>query len=220
MHAAYKLYAERRKRYAAAAAFKAVCRLSSRYRTPFSSVTGGFVSVIVTSCCKSTILCLYTLSTSSFNIMFVHRELIALVIVAFSATNKITASSTSRRHLRGPGTEFEDLLAVFFEEDEEERHLSALPPPEGSTYAPTPTPEPAECNQPCSDDEVCARESPNAKAKCHTSALKIHLTTPVQATTCASLLCLTVKDMLMYSISSVSASNLKARICACILTAD
>ena len=52
------------------------------------------------------------------------------------------------------------------------------------------------------------------------SALKILLKTPVRATTCASLLCLTVKDLLMYSISSVSASNLKARICACILTAD
>ena len=104
--------------------------------------------------------------------MLVHRELIALVIVAFSATTKVAASSTSSRHLRGPGTEFEDLLAVFVEEDEEERHLSALPPPEGSTYAPTPTPEPAECNQPCSDDEVCARESPNARARCYTKCSK------------------------------------------------
>eukprot|EP00985_Skeletonema_marinoi_P030500 scaffold32326_cov142-Skeletonema_marinoi.AAC.3 len=153
--------------------------------------------------------------------MLVHRELIALVIVAFSATTKVAASSTSSRHLRGPGTEFEDLLAVFVEEDEEERHLSALPPPEGSTYAPTPTPEPAECNQPCSQTTRCVPASlPMPELDVTPSALKILLKTPVRATTCASLLCLTVKDLLMYSISSVSASNLKARICACILTAD
>ncbi len=115
------------------------------------------------------ILCFPTLLTF-FNNMLNHRDLITIFIVtmAFSAINKVAASPTSSRHLRGPHVELEDLLAVFVEEEEEERHLSALPPPEGSTYAPTPTPIPAECNQPCQDDEVCARESPNARAKCHT----------------------------------------------------
>ena len=112
--------------------------------------------------------------------MFIYRDLIAiaLFIVAFSVINKVSALPTSSRHLRGPDVELEDLLAVFVGAEEEERHLSsaaaaaaaaaATTMPEGSTYAPTPTPIPAECSKPCKDDEVCARESINARAKCHT----------------------------------------------------
>ena len=39
--------------------------------------------------------------------MFVHCELIALFVVAFSTTSIVAASSTSSRHLRGPGVELE-----------------------------------------------------------------------------------------------------------------
>jgi hypothetical protein len=108
--------------------------------------------------------------------MLVHRELIviALIIMALSATNKVAASSSSSRHLRGPGVEPEDSLAadsVVVEKEEEERHLGATAPPgipqDGATNAPTPTPIPAECNPACGDGEVCAREWPDAKAKCY-----------------------------------------------------
>jgi len=140
--------------------------------------------------------------------------------VAFSATDKVAASSTSSRHLRGPGTEFEDLLAVFVEEDEEERHLSALPPPEGSTMLRLLRLKQLSATNLAQTTRCVPASLPTPKLNVTPSALKIHLTTPVRATTCASLLGLTVKDLLMYSISSVSASNLMARICAYILTAD
>ena len=152
--------------------------------------------------------------------MLVHRELIALVIVAFSATNKVAASSTSSRHLRGPGTEFEDLLAVFVEEDEEERHLSALPPQRAPPMLRLLRLNQLSATNLAQTTRCVPASLPMPELDVTPSALKILLKTPVRATTCASLLCLTVKDLLMYSISSVSASNLKARICACILTAD
>lgn len=112
-----------------------------------------------------------------FNNMFIHRDFIAIALfsvsVAFSVVNNVAASPTSSRHLRGPDVELEDegLLAIFVGEEEVERHLSAAtttPIPEGFTHVPTPTPIPAECSKPCKDDEVCARESIDVRAKCHT----------------------------------------------------
>jgi hypothetical protein len=105
--------------------------------------------------------------------MLVHRELIALIIVALSATHKVTASSTSSRHLRSPGIELEDSLAadtVFVEmkEEGEERHLSIVAPdPSDGSDAPTPTPVPAACDPGCQVGKICAREYPGAKAKCY-----------------------------------------------------
>jgi len=111
--------------------------------------------------------------------MLVHRELIALIIVALSATHKVTvtASSTSSRNLRGPDNKLKedsltaDIIVVFEKEEEDERHLSAVAPEDPSysdrTPAPTPTPIPAKCNGCGADNKVCARERPGADAQCY-----------------------------------------------------
>jgi hypothetical protein len=167
-----------------------VCSLpaSQLYTSQLDHDQGGnfFVRKSSTSCnrSKSTLFTLpaYYLSilATYFN-MLAHLELIALIIVALSATHKFTASasSTSSRNLRGPDVDVElkedsltaDIIIDVEKEEEDERHLSVVAPEDPSyrdgTPAPTPTPIPAKCNGCGADNKVCAREWPGADAQCY-----------------------------------------------------